>query len=238
MLKQALEYIVDLKDPFVRVFNGHTYTDKPLIRVPERLYAESIQTNTLTGLCDYIKSSVDDMDAKMLLHVVSPAEVRLLSALDAERGRECLMEAHALLPEFPFGRFIGHEEFYIALQSKFIKNDDRDLMIKFAGTVEDGTVTQYGDDGVTQKATVRTGVASVSDAFVPSPVNIIPYRTFLEAEQPASSFIFRMRSTKDGVQCAIFEADGGAWKNQAMKNVKAYLSEQLKEFGSQFAVIS
>ena len=42
----------------------------------------------------------------------------------------------------------------------------------------------------------------------------------------------------DGVQCAVFEADGGAWKNRAMENVKAYLQEQLKEFGSQFAVIS
>ena len=143
MLKQALEYIVDLSHPFVRVFNGYTYADKKLIRVPEVLYAESIQTNTLTGLCDYIKSNVDDMDAKMLLHVVSPTKVRLLSALDAERGRECLMEAHALLPEFTFGRFMGHEEFCIALQSKFIKNDDRDLVLKFAGTVEDGTVTQY-----------------------------------------------------------------------------------------------
>lgn len=237
MLKQALEYIVDLSHPFVRVFNGYTYADKKLIRVPEMLYAESIQTNTLTGLCDYIKSNVDDMDAKMLLHVVSPTKVRLLSALDAERGRECLMEAHALLPEFTFGRFMGHEEFCIALQSKFIKNDDRDLVLKFAGTVEDGTVTQYGDDGVTQKATVKTGLASKSDAVVPNPVTLAPYRTFLEAEQPESEFIFRMRAC-DGVQCAVFEADGGAWKNRAMENVKAYLQEQLKEFGSQFAVIS
>lgn len=147
------------------------------------------------------------------------------------------MEAHALLPEFTFGRFMGHEEFCIALQSKFIKNDDRDLVLKFAGTVEDGTVTQYGDDGVTQKATVKTGLASKSDAVVPNPVTLAPYRTFLEAEQPESEFIFRMR-TCDGVQCAVFEADGGAWKNRAMENVKAYLQEQLKEFGSQFAVIS
>jgi hypothetical protein len=235
MLKQALEYIVDLSHPFVRVFNGFTYTDKPLTRVPEKLYAESIQTNTLTGLCGYIKSNVDDMDAKMLIHVVSPTKVRLLSALDEEKGRECLMEAHALVPEFTFGKFMFQEEFCIALQSKFINYGDRDLVLKFAGTVEDGTVTQYGDDGVTQKATVKTGLASKADAVVPNPVKLAPYRTFMEAEQPESDFIFRMR---EGVQCAVFEADGGAWKNQAMENVKAYLIEQLKEFGSQFAVIS
>lgn len=235
MLKEALEYIVNLKSPFMKELNGYTYTDKPLIHVYENLYAESLKTATLTGLCDYIRSNVDDMDPRMILHVVSPTKVQLLSALDAERGRECLMEANAILPEFAFGRFLDHEEFCIALQSKFIKNDDRDLVMKFAGTVEDGTLTQYGDDGVTQKAIIKTGVASKSDAIVPNPVKLAPYRTFLEAEQPESDFIFRIR---EGVQCAIFEADGGAWKNQAMENVKAYLSEQLKEFGEQFAVIS
>lgn len=236
MLKEALEYIVGMRKPFFwEDISGYTYSDKPLIRVPEALYAESIKTNTLTGLCGYIKSGADKMDARMILHVVSPTKVRLLSALNGERGRECLMEANALLPEFAFGRFLDHEEFCIALQSKFIKNDDRDLVMKFAGTVEDGTLTQYGDDGVTQKAIIKTGVASKSDAIVPNPVKLAPYRTFLEAEQPESDFIFRMR---EGVQCAIFEADGGAWKNQAMENVKAYLSEQLKAFGEQFAVIS
>ena len=237
MLKKALEYIVGLKEPYVGVFNGCTYTDKPIIRIPEKLYAESIRMNALTGLCGYIKSNVDDMYARMILHVVSPTEVRLLSALDVERGRECMAQAHALLPEFPFGRFLDHEEFCIALQSQFLKNDDRDLVLKFAGTVEDGTVAQYGDDGVTQKAIVRTGVASKSDAVVPNPVRLAPYRTFLEAEQPESDFIFRMR-TDNGVQCALFEADGGAWKNRAMENVRAYLCEQLEESGDQFVVIS
>lgn len=52
MLKEALEYIVDLRRPFMKEFNGYTYTDKPLMRVYENLYAESLKTATLTGLCD------------------------------------------------------------------------------------------------------------------------------------------------------------------------------------------
>lgn len=123
-----------------------------------------------------------------------------------------------------------------ALQSKFAPNEDRDLVLKFAGTVEDGTVAEYGDDGVTQKATIKTGVASKADAVVPNPVNLIPYRTFLEVQQPASDFIFRMKSSC-GVQCAIFEADGGAWKNEAMSRIKNYLALELSEY-PQFTVIS
>lgn len=124
------------------------------------------------------------------------------------------------------------------MQAKFQANKDRDLLLKFAGTVEAGTVTQYGDDGVTQKALVKNGVASKTDAIVPNPVNLIPYRTFLEVEQPESAFIFRMReSDRGGVSCAIFEADGGAWKYEAMHNIAAYIREELEEMKERFTVI-
>ena len=199
-------------------------------------YAKTIGMKTLTSLVEYIKANIDSMSEKMIVHVISPTEVHLYSSLDADRKREYLVEVNAELPDFRFGSFIDHENFVIALQSKFVPNEDRDLVLKFAGTVEDGTVAEYGDDGVTQKATIKTGVASKADAVVPNPVNLIPYRTFLEVQQPASDFIFRMKSSC-GVQCAIFEADGGAWKNEAMSRIKNYLALELSEY-PQFTVIS
>lgn len=236
MIKEALEYIVGLKTPIINEIGGNTYSDKPLNRITYVPYASTIEMKTLTSLVEYIKANIDCMSKKMIVHVVSPTEVHLYSSLDADRKREHLVEVNAELPDFRFGSFIDHESFVIALQSKFVSNADRDLVLKFAGTVEDGTVAEYGDDGVTQKATVKTGVASKADAVVPNPVNLIPYRTFLEVQQPASDFIFRMKSSC-GVQCAIFEADGGAWKNEAMDNIKAYLKEELAEL-KQFTVIS
>lgn len=123
------------------------------------------------------------------------------------------------------------------MQSKFIKNTDRELLLKFAGTVESRTVAKYGDDGVSQKAVIKTGLVSKAETIIPSSVNLMPYRTFPEAEQPASDFIFRMREN-GGVQCAIFEADGGAWKSEAMKNVKAYLEKELADRSDQFTIIA
>lgn len=179
------------------------------------------------------------MEEKMIVHVVSPTQVKLYSNLDLDRVREYMVEVKAELPQFVFGRFVGHENFIIGVQSMFIPNTDSELLLKFAGTVEGGTIADYGDDGVSQKATVKTGLASKSDAIIPSPVTLKPYRTFTEVKQPESQFIFRMKEDKydGGVQCALFEADGGAWRLEAMKNVKEYLERELSEF-EQFTVIA
>ena len=241
MLKEALEYIVGLRKPEIVEVGGETYSDKPLERIDFSPMAEPIVMGTLTSFCEYIRAKIDDMSDKMIVHVESPTCVRLYSDLDYNRQREYIAVVKANIPEFPFDQYVDHEKFLISMQSKFIDDysTDKALLLKFAGTVETGTVAQYGDDGVTQKATIKTGIASKSDAIVPSVVLLKPYRTFLEVEQPKSDFVFRMKEGKydSGVQCAIFEADGGAWKAEAMENIKAYLKDELNDL-RQFTVIS
>lgn len=247
MIKKALEYLIGLGEAKVQDITlpdgtVQTYSDKPLSRLsPHIPYADEICMNTLSSLVDYIKSNVDVMAEKMIVQVVSPEEVKLFSMLDMERNRELLVKVKAQIPAFRYDNFIDHETFCINVQSKFIDDPttDKALILKFAGTVEQGSVAEYGDDGVTQKATVRNGIASKTDAVVPNPVKLRPFRTFVEVEQPVSEFIFRMKQDKyDGINCAIFEADGGAWKNAAMKNIKNYLDFELAEYKDQFVVIS
>lgn len=238
MTRDALQYVVGLKTAEVLDINGGKYVDKDVHRVDKELRASAIQMNTLTSLVDYLKAGVDSMADKMLVQVVSPMKVRVLSMLDADRKHEELVDVEAMIPDFEYGRYMGNERFIIALQSKFIANDDRALLLQFAGTVKDESIAQYGDDGVTQKATIKTGITSVGDAVVPNPVKLRPFRTFIEVEQPESAFVFRMRQAEGhGVECAIFEADGGAWKNAAMKSIKEYLQYELAEL-PQFTVIS
>lgn len=236
MTRDALQYVVGLKEAKLLDINGDTYTDKEIYRVDNNLRAAAIEMNTLTSLVDYAKSFTAEMSDQMLVQVVSPTEVKLISCLDSDRKRECLVSVKAMIPEFGYGRYMDHESFIIALQSKFIDNKDRELLLKFAGTVKDESIAQYGDDGVTQKATIKTGITSVGEAIVPNPVNLKPFRTFIEVDQPESAFIFRMRQN-NGVECAIFEADGGAWKNEAMRNIRKYLGFALDEL-PQFTVIS
>lgn len=229
-LKETIQYIVGLSEPHIQYIGGETYSDKTLHRISHNPNAEPIKLNTLSSLITYICSNVDEFHAKVIVHVQSPTRVQMYSALDADRERETFVEVNALLPSFAFDQFMEHEKFCIALQSKFIDTGDRAILLKFAGTVEAGSVAEYGDDGVSQKATIKTGITAKAEALVPSPAVLAPYRTFLDIPQPESSFIFRMKQDKyDGIQCAIFEADGGAWKMQAVSDIKKYLSEYLSD---------
>jgi len=183
MTKDALQYVVGLRKAETLKINGDTYVDRDIKRVDYKLRADAIEMNTLTSLVDYLKAGIDTMADQMLVQVVSPTEVRLVSKLDDDRKRERLVVVKALVPEFAYGRYLEQESFVIALLSKFKENNDRALLLKFAGTVKDESITQYGDDGVTQKATVKVGVASVENAVVPNPVTLQPFRTFVEVKQ-------------------------------------------------------
>lgn len=234
MIKEALEYLMnEAARPAMTKIDGENYSSKPLHRISYKPKAEPIKMSTLSSLIDYIQSDTDSMYDSMIIHVMSPTHVEMYSELDDERNREHIVTVDAQVPEFLFNTFIEHEKFCINLQAKFIHdpNTDRALIQKFAGTVEAGTVSEYGDDGATQKATIKTGIASKGEAIVPNPVKLKAYRTFIEVDQPVSQYIFRLKQDKyDGVVCALFEADGGAWKLEAMQNIKAYLEEQLSDF--------
>lgn len=236
-LKEAMEYAVGLSDANIHNINSSTYADKKLYRVDEELRADPIGMSTLSGLLDYIKGDIDHMASRMIVHIVSPVEVHLLSCLDSDRKRENLVTVKANIPDFPYGKFIGSEEFLIHIRSKFIQNEDACKLLQFAGTTEAGTVAGYSDDGISQSATVKKGIASKGMEIVPNPVKLRPYRTFTEVEQPESEFIFRMKNFDDSPGCALFEADGGAWKRAAMLNIKNHLEFELADF-PQFTVVS
>lgn len=237
MIKEALKYIVESQQEKIINSKEYRYTDTNLVRLDDCLRANAIKMTTLSGLVDYIKSGADKMAEHMLVQVVSPTEVKLISMLDGDRKRECLVEVCADIPDFSFGRFMDTESFLIGMRSKFIQNESAGALLQFAGTVESGTVATYGDDGISQSATVKVGIAGKDTKLVPNPVKLRPYRTFTEVEQPESEFVFRMKDCDHKVACAIFEADGGAWKREAMRNIKNHLEYELTGL-SQFTVIS
>lgn len=188
--------------------------------------SESLTLNTLTSLVDYIESNSERQGNKLFLHVIDEETVILKGLLESDGGREELAIARAIIPKFHYEHFYSTEEMIIALQSTFTKTEDRDLLLKVVGNIKEDNVRETGDDGMSQAVTIKTGIASADDVKVPNPVTLAPYRTFLEVDQPVSEFIFRM---KDGPRGALFEADGGAWRNKAIENVRDYLAWKLEE---------
>lgn len=222
--RDALEYLSEQGQPEIIEVNGQQYATHQLYEVVEPT-PEPLVVRNLSGLIDYLKSEFDKQ-APLLVHLVSPTQVTVVSSYNNDYARKEIIKAEALLPEYRFGSYYEAEDFIIKLQSGFVANEDRAKLLKVVGNVKEENVRSIGDDGVSQSVTAKTGVATVEDVKVPNPVLLAPYRTFVEVIQPESAFVFRM---KNGPLAALFEADGGAWRNAAIDAVATYLVEKLSE---------
>lgn len=233
-MKEALEYLVNLGEKNAKtelvLIGGKTYVPavKRLEEYSKMEYASPVHSLTLVGLIDYIKHMSREFRDDMFIHISSPTEVKLVSALDEERKRECLFKSSAEVSAFQFNTWYNQENFVLALQTEFEATPDLEAVMKMAGNIEAKTVQNYSDDGVSQKAVISHGIASKEDAIVPNPVILRPYRTFQEVEQPESNFVFRI-SDNGEPKFKLVEAEGGLWKNVAMGSIKLYLEEMLQE---------
>jgi hypothetical protein len=226
VIKEAIEYMVGLGNTEVLAVNGQEYSTQKLHLIEEST-PSALKVRSLSGLVEYLISEFDkDEYTQRMIHVVSPTEVVAYSPFNQDYARNEYIRSQAMLPEFSFDRFYNAEDFNIKLQSSFVKNEDRDIMLKVVGNIKEENVNTVGDDGISQSVVAKTGVATVGNVLVPNPVVLKPYRTFVEVDQPESDFIFRMKS---GPVCALFEADGGAWKLAAMKNIKEFLERELEK---------
>ncbi|WML38679.1 hypothetical protein RCG19_15940 [Neobacillus sp. OS1-2] len=226
MIKDALQYLINLGNVETKEIGTQTFSTQKLHLVPaDRPNALSVRS--LTGLIDYLISGfdADPLGEAKMVHVVSPTEVIAFSSFNRDYERNDYIKASAMLPSFSFDRWYDSEEFNIKLQSAFVANEDRNIMLQVVGNIREENVRTVGDDGVSQAVQAKVGIATVGTVQVPNPVILAPFRTFVEVGQPESEFIFRM---KNGPSCALFEADGGAWKLAAMKNIKEFLQGALE----------
>lgn len=228
MLKELLQYIQDETKAEVVEIAGRKYTTRPVEKVLDASPA-SLGIATLTGLVDYCKANVDACELpKLIVHVEDEGNVKLLSALHGDFAqRDTLLHIKADLLKMPFNSWVEAEAFNIAMQSLFVDSPDRAAVLKVIGNIRENAVKDTSDDGVSQEVVAKVGIGRVGNAKVPNPVTLKPYRTFAEVDQPASQFVFRMRSGANGPECMLVEADGGAWRNLARQNIKDYLVKAL-----------
>lgn len=229
MLKEAMEYLVKMAAPQKVVVNDLSYSDRPLSVIADPTLAK-VPLLTLTGIVDLVRAEVDALaPGEWLLHVCSHAEVTLIRKCTDEYGRRVVLAQakHDDGQPFPFGRFLDREEFVIGLQAKFQQTEALLGVLKVASNLEAATVAQSEDDGISQRTTVKQGVTLKETVTIKGRVVLQPYRTFREVEQPASEFVFRLQSKDGGIPaCALFEADGGKWKLDAVLTIKRWLDAQ------------
>lgn len=241
-IKEALEYAVSLAELEEKVIDvdgvPHYDSGKHTIKElePKRYYPENLKLNTLDSLIEYYKNGINNINKHRTIVVVDgPTTVRVFTEDDDRAKRSELISVRAELPSIRFDEFLPSDQFNVELQSRFMagQEDDRELVIDYASRLLIENGADIEDDGVSQITTIRTGVANRDKAKAPNPVELTPYRTFLEVKQPSSDFILRLNGD---AKLALFEADGGFWKIEAVRLVQEYLTEALDEFDSVFVL--
>lgn len=227
-LIEQLQTAVDVREVAI---DGNNYLTRPLHLPPEEPSASTLMMQTLTGLVDYLKGEPES-GMPLYLQIISPTRVEIVSPVAGRhlnRHKFAIADCGSIFKPFQFGSFLSSENFIINLQSQFVATDGRAVVLRVVGNVKDESVKTVGDDGVTQQVTAKVGVARVENVEVPNPVVLKPFRTFPEIEQPDGQFVLRLRSSRDLPEAALFEADGGSWKLDAISSIKTYLSERLED---------
>jgi hypothetical protein len=191
----------------------------------------TIEVSSLESIADYWNkiAGVEGVTRENLfLLIESPTRVVLMEKFKGEqKKREGIMAAVLKndVEPFPFGKFIETEEFIIGLMSRFNAQGDRDTIVSIASGLVAEAKLDNKDSGTTTKRTASAGVVNqsgIGDKNVPV---LAPFRTFREVEQPQSAFLFRYRTDGEKIGCALFEADGGAWRHDAMANIASFFAE-------------
>ena len=184
---------------------------------------------TLDGIIDYIRENTEglipDEGDRLILQVEDESRVTLWSKPSKHKKQRSVIarcDAHA--PKIPFGCCMDLEEFNTMLLSKFIDTPARANLFKVAKNMTSEQSLNTSDNGVSQVITVKQGVSLAANIQFDNPVPLRPMRTFAEVEQPESNFTFRV---DENSHPALFEADGGAWRNEAVANIKEYLKTNL-----------
>lgn len=224
MIREAIDKILSLSGIHTEEIGDQVFTNSEIKRVSDAL-TDTLKVRNLQGVVDYLTNNFDQK-LPVIVHVLSPTQVNVVTGFNRDLNRSTLIEASAMLPEINFGRFHDIESFNILLQSCFVDSEIRSRLLSIVGNVVDEKVVTVGDNGTSQQVTAKAGIATVEPVVLPNPVHLKPFRTFVEVEQPESAFVFRM---KDGPSAALFEADGGAWKLDAIERIKLYFDDQLDE---------
>lgn len=197
---------------------------------------EPLAVASLTALVSYLIECPDGNDWPLFVHVVHPARVSVYAAIGHEDEgfvRHEFMRASPAANMFHFDTWLSPEHAIISLQANFIRTPTLNELVALLSNLKEEAVRETIDNGFAQQEVVtKGGIAMRERATVPNPIELQPYRTFYEIEQPKSSYVLRLRSRDDAKpEMALYEAEGGIWRQQAVTAIARWLHDELVKQG-------
>lgn len=231
MLKAAIEKICEMSKPIIREVEGrtfHIHDGKADEIRPEVDGPEVLELNSLEALVKMIKT-----EAKVLykspFYITIPTHrtVRCFAHPEGDRYyRPFYYNVTATdVPGWKAEETLGFETAMIALRSRFQHTDDATYALKLLSDITNGSKVTYTDNGIATSVVTKTGVSLQTNEAIRPIVNLKPYRTFQEVEQPSSPFLIRINER--GI--LFMEADGGMWKLTARQTIKKFFEEALAD---------
>lgn len=182
---------------------------------------DCLKLKTLDGLIDFLTDTKEPIQ-EVFIHVHDFENVFAIQYADDEKERNNLILSSCdYVKQFLFNKWMGIEEMIIGAYSLFEETEDTQKLIQKISSLKIENSLKIEDDGSSMSKNLNKGVKTQSEKII---FELAPYRTFREIEPVKSKFIFRIDSD---LNCALFEADGGAWKIKTMRKIKEYLSGKL-----------
>ncbi len=205
--------------------------------------ASALAAHSLTGVLDYVKENADGLElSHVTVHVAGPREVNVIGPLrEIHRDREEYLKAVPAGDDIGGGlnTYIDQADFVLRLQRFFEDSDERKALLLIAGTVTDEAARTASDDGVTQLVATKAG-AKVGTSAVKNPWMLVPKRSFAEIDLNAVPFVLRVKFNGAGnaSSLALFEADGGAWRVDAIRKIFAFINSDKSAEGRAWKVVA
>lgn len=245
MTGEAMKQLIDTLQAAAMVeekeFDGRKYTSRPvhLVKLPR---PDPLEAGTLGAVVDYLAENRDGLDHKQLtVHIVHERSVQIVGRIDLQdMNRPVYLRAtpmaNDLVDRF-VNRYLPTEEFCIGLMTLFAPDPAgrRAGLLAYAGNLVEAGTLELNDGGASVTATVQKSLVNRKDETFVNPAALIARQSFPEIVLGPRDFIFRLqRSDDDGneagvPQAALFEADAGVWKLDAMAKIAAWLRMRLAE---------
>lgn len=234
MLAEMIDKIVSLKETKVFQINGHTWADRELNLVEyEKPRPVPIDLHSLDAVCRMVREELGQVSGTVFVSVEAYDKISVFTTFGEDSDRTYLYRAKADAPGIGLG-WRDIDKAIIELRSLCIPGNGVDHLLGLLSNISFTEGMEVKDNGVGQEVKVKSGVSMSSMEKVKPRVELQPFRTFLEVEQPASEFVVRLDKAR-GV--GLFEADGGIWKLEAKRNIAKYLGKALEDLTQEGRVV-
>jgi hypothetical protein len=237
VIKEAIDKVIELDEIRMVEDDGRIYVrgreELKRVKRPDEHHPTPLKVGNLRTVVQYLVLNPDGLDlASLTIHVTDPFTVEVIGPLqsDNDNTRFTYLTARCRPNGFQFNRAIDLEEFVLDLQANFQRTGPLDEVVCMLANLANETIRQNIDDGFSQTLQIKTGLTTKAEVKVQNPIELVPFRTFREVEQPAGEFILRFKERKNAApMVSLTIADGDAWELEAIAAIRTTLKGWLEE---------